>query len=420
MKRFLILAVLLAAGVFFGGKFYYESQMKKSLDQLVQAAKPVGEFSYRSVKVTHTGEAQIHQLRFQPAAANDAVLIDQVTLRTGNALGLFYLSEDAKKQQFPQKLGVSITGIRILAGGSVYGSSQTFSAAQGFDAMGCGNRQKFSGHDLMDMGYEELVMSIDLDYEIVGEGQKLKLYTKTVTEDMARLELTGDIQLGASSRSARVMGATFNKAALNSLNVDYEDLGYAANIIKFCAAETGKTPAEYREHHLNAWQDYWNALGVAVGPKVTEAYEQFVQQPDKFNLYLYPATTLSLNDMFTTPANILIYRLQGNLQVNDKPAVKLDLVGLTDEEQAKITARKEAEQQATHAEPVADPNLLSLDNLGNHLRKNVRIRLTNGKSYSGQIRKVEDGRIQFQRFEKGGNLTLPILLSDLQEVRLVN
>ena len=129
MKRFLILAILIAAGVFFGGKFYYESQMKKSLDELVQAAQVVGDFSYRDVNVTHTGEAQINHLRFQPHGANDAVLIDQVKLRTGNALGLFYLSEDAKKQQFPQHLGVSVSGLRILTGGSVYGSSQTFSTA---------------------------------------------------------------------------------------------------------------------------------------------------------------------------------------------------------------------------------------------------------------------------------------------------
>ena len=420
MKRFLILAILIAAGVFFGGKFYYESQMKKNLDQLVQAAQVVGDFSYRDVNVTHTGEAQINHLRFQPHGANDAVLVDQVKLRTGNALGLFYLSEDTKKQQFPQHLGVSVSGLRVLTGGSVYGSSQTFSTAQGFDAMGCGNRQKFSGHDLMDMGYEELVMNIDLDYEIIGDGQKLRLYVRNLTEGVARLEITADIQLGASSRSAQVMAATFPRAALNSLDIEYEDLGYAANVIKFCAAEMGMAPAEYRTHHLAAWQDYWNRQGIAVGPKVATAYESFIQTPDRFSLYLYPATSLSLRDLFETPANILIYRLQGNLEVNDAPVVTLDLVGLTEEEQAQIVAQKEAEQDPVAAEPVVDPNLLSLDNLQDHLRKSVRVRLHNGKTYRGQIRAVEEGRIQFQRFEQGGHLVMPIQLDDIKEVRLTD
>lgn len=420
MKRFLILAILIAAGVFFGGKFYYEAQMKKSLDQMVQTAKVLGDFSYRDVNVTHTGEAQINQLRFQPYGANDAVLIDQVKLRTGNALGLFYLSEDAKKQQLPERLGVSISGLRILAGGSVYGSSQNFSAAQGFDALGCGNRQRFSGHDLMDMGYSELVMHVDLDYEIGGNGQKLRLYTRSHTEAMARLEITADIQLGATSRSAQALAATFARASLNSLDVAYEDLGYAAKVIKFCAQEMDMTPAEYRAHHIAAWQGYWHRLGVAPGPKATTAYESFVQNPQSFSLYLYPSTSLTLRDLFESPANILIYRLQGNLEVNDAPVVTLDMVGLTDEEQAQVVKQKAAIQPVAVTEPVADPALVPLDNLDNHLRRSVRIRLHNGKSYRGQIRTVEAGRIQFQRFEQGGHLVMPIQRDEIKEVRLVD
>ena len=112
--------------------------------------------------------------------------------------------------------------------------------------------------------------------------------------------------------------------------------------------------------------------------------------------------------------------MQGNLEVSDAPVVTLDLVGLTEEEQAQIVAQKEAEQEAVAAEPVVDPNLLSLDNLKNHLRKSVRVRLHNGKNYRGQIRAVEEGRIQFQRFEQGGHLVMPIQLDDIKEVRLTD
>lgn len=422
MKRFLILAILIAAGVFFGGKFYYESQMKKSLDQMVQASRVFGEFSYQNVNVTHTGEAQINHLRFQPHGAHDAVLIDQVKLRTGNALGLFYLSEDMKKQQLPESLGVSVSGLRILTGGSVYSSSDAFSSGPSFEALGCGKRQRFSGHDLMDMGYEELVMSIDMDYDIINNGQKLRLYTRTQTDGMARLAITADIQLGANSRSLNALAATFARAALNSLDVKYEDLGYAARVIKFCTAETDMTPAEYRTHHLAAWQRYWHRRGVAPGPKTTAAYESFVQDPKRFGLYLYPSTSLSLRDLFDTPADILIYRLQGNLEVNDAPVITLDMTAMTEEEQAQvIVAQQVAEQQpAPVAEPVADPSLVSLDDLDNHLRRMVRIRLHNGKSYRGQIRSVSAGTIQFQRYEQGGHMTMPIQREDIRDVRLID
>lgn len=201
MKRFFVFILLLVAALGIGGKFYSEYQMKEALALLTQKLQPLGTLQYSDVNMTPSGDAQVNQLRFRPHASTDELIIDRVSLRTGNLLGLFYLSREVDKQRIPDHLGVSFTGIRVLTGGDLFRSGEENNNSTRLEALGCGERRHFTGHDLMDMGYQELAMSIDLNYEIFSDGQKIVFSSITTIQDMATMEFKTDIHLGATSRA---------------------------------------------------------------------------------------------------------------------------------------------------------------------------------------------------------------------------
>lgn len=428
MKRFFIFIVLLGAALVFGGKFYYQQQITKNMDEFAQTLQAMGEFSYNNVNVTASGEAQINKIRFKPHGYSDEVLIERLALRTGNLMGLYHLDKELQQQMVPENLGISILGLRILTGGQLYRASESTTGSGSFEAAGCGDRHRFSGHDLMDMGIDELVMDMDLDYQLINQGQTIKLSAHTFTRNIARVNFTADLQLGASSRATRAIAAAFTKAEWNSIDIHYQDLGYVTEVIKFCAAETQLKRADYLTHHLAAWKNHWHRLGLVAGPNLVSAYEAFLQYPDEVDIKLQPSGRMAIKNVFDTPASILIYQVQGKLQVNRKPAGNLDFVAQTDEEQ-QVFSLREAEAATPAKVPgataavkptaTAVPSPVTPDNLDQHLGKMVRITLSNGKDYRGRIRTVEGGRLQLQRYESGGHMLMPVVVQDITQVHVI-
>lgn len=423
MKKVIIGLILLAAVVLLGGHYYYAQQIGKRLDNAAMVISGMGgELEYRDINITLDGEVRIEGLFFQVPGMGGALNIDRVAVHTDGPLGVHGLAMDIRDQQLPNTLGVSFEGVRFpLASGAAM-SPVGFGA---FTAAGCGDRASFGTSELVQMGYSGLVMDARVDYRFIGGGQLLNVTVDSHFRDMHRTEISMELSLGASSLNTTAVTMAATNAELLGLNIDYQDMGYAERVIEFCRKETDLDRQAFIAQHLEAWQQMWQRLGFVAGPTMTQAYRNFLAEPDQLSLSIEPSGELSMDELSRSSPEMMLYQLRTTLSVNHDEVGRLDLAV---REGGPLVVESEAEP-ATGGDSAADPagsaagtpsgsRRIALDNLDRHLNRNVELHLQDGRTLEGRVEEVRETSVQFKRFHGGGYVIQPIPHDDIEAVYL--
>jgi hypothetical protein len=441
MKRLLIGAVVVIVLVVFGGNFFYARQVEKQLDELASTLQMMGgDLVHDGVAISLGGDVQINDLLVFAPGFGEQLRIDRVVLRTGSIVGVHWLAADFRNSRLPVQLGLSIEGLRLPTGGENYRQLDLLNEQGGesVSTAGCGDRKYFSALDLIKMGYSELVVDTHLDYRILDDGDVIEISGHTRTQDMHNLSASADLQLGARSRDLSAMGTAMAGAQLQSLTIDYEDLGYTARVLEFCQNETGLSRSEFLALHLEAWQEAWQDKGFVAGPNMVMAYQQFLAQPGHLGVSINPSVPFSLMQMVSIPPELLIYQLQAGLWINQAAAGGLDLTVMDDKASAARQSRKRdqellladnAEQEAlvlpdpdpvVEEEAQADARLpVRVRDLRSHRGSYVELNLANGRKLEGRVHQVEEESLRLQQFQSGGYLIVPVGFADIVEAYLI-
>lgn len=426
MKKVIIGLILLAAVVLLGGHYYYAQQIGKRLDNAAMVVSGMGgELEYRDIKITLDGEVRIEGLFFQMPGMGGALNVDRVALHTAGPLGVHALAMDIRDQQVPKTLGVSFEGVRFPLSSGAAMSPVGFGA---FTAAGCGDRTGFGTSELVRMGYSGLVMDGRVDYRFIGGGQLLNITVDSQFRDMHRTEVSMELSLGASSLNAMAVGVAASNAELLGLNIDYQDMGYAKRVIEFCQNETDLDRQAFIAQHLEAWQQMWQRLGFVAGPTMTEAYRNFLAEPDQLSLSIEPSGELSMDELSRSSPEMMLYQLRTTLSVNHEEVGRLDLAvreggPLVVETETETTAGGSSATAGTNpetssADTTAGGQRVALDNLGQHLNRDVELHLQDGRTLKGRVEEVRETSLQFKRFHGGGYVIQPIPYDDIEAVYL--
>lgn len=418
MARLLIILIALSAILLFGTKFYFEQQIRKSLDQSAQLVSMAGEFRYEDVRVTHEGEIRIEGLAFRPYDATESATVDLIAVRPGNILKLIQLEKDFRNNTMPESLGFSIHGVEVPVGGEYEKSHADSSRMLNLGMAGCAYpaQPEFPGLDKL--GYSKIDMNMDLDYEIIGNGEHIRVSLTSSAEELSNMIFDLDMRLGAPNRQLAVLGMAMNNAQLNSLTFKTEDKGFEKRLMEHCAKSAELALNEYYDHHLQAWQNMWKNMDLQAGKNFSQVYRSYIEKPQSFELNLYPTETFKLNEFAVTPPNILIYHLKGNVKYNNNEALPLDLTAFTGQRQDESDLDKDSEKNAPIETPAPLSTAIEIDDLPTYLQKPIVVSLKNGKTYKGQAQSISDGTVQFLRNLGGGQFMMPIRISDIDEIEI--
>ncbi|WP_157960507.1 hypothetical protein [Marinimicrobium alkaliphilum] len=430
MKRVIVGCLLVVIVVIFGGNYYYGRQVDKHLDDAARLMAAMGgSLEYDGTRITPGGDIRINGLRLY--AQGERLEIDRLVVRTGSMLGVHRLAMAVRKDRFPEQLGLSIEGMRLPLGGSGYNELDFMMGDSGgsFAAAGCGDRTDFSAQDLVAMGYSTLVMDNHMDYRLIGGGELMELSISTHSHAMNDVALKAEFFLGARSTGMQAIAMSMAQAQLHSVDLEYQDRGYAGRVIDFCQAETGLSREAFLEQHLEAWQGVWKMAGFEAGPNLTTAYRQFLQNPQHIGVRVTPQGRLGLAELAGTSAELLMYQLQISLDVNRRDVGRFDLAVIGHEaQQAERRERRRAQSPAlTNSEsgapasaqqPPESTGPIAVEELRRHLNAEVELRLRSGRQLQGRIRELGDHSLRLQIYQSGGHLTMPVTYADIAEAYL--
>lgn len=431
MKRIALILLVAAIGGVLLANYRITSEVQAHLEDTQRALSLFGAFSYGPVSVTPMGTLRVKDLTFSPHSEPDEYRVDEVRLETAHLLELYRLAFDLERRQIPQKMQLTVAGLHLdLNTGflrSALGESSNNDLWGQLESAGCGERRGFDAADYIAMGYGLMVSDITLGYQLTHSGTRALITFDMTTRHMMRMhtELAIDINSDMGLKPD-----TFALARLNSASARLVDLGFNQARNQFCAREAGVTTAEFDGHHLDAWLNTWQRHALAPGDSLVSAYQQYSRgQGHTLTLNVEPFPGLGAEDMaMSLNPDYLSGRLNPTVAINGQaarpfsisaalpdPAIAEELRAGAGETQLPAATRR---VEAPSSSSAGNPRVVTRQ-LDQHLNRDVRLTLTDGRRMDGRVSRVENGTLHLNRRLHGGNMEVPVPLSQIREARLL-
>lgn len=429
MKRLLLVIAVIAIAGAITAQYRITSGVTDGLEAAKRGMAPYATMTYGDVSTTFEGNIEITDVTFTSRMDNQQIHADKLALVTGSPWALLNMEDTISNHQIPEQLSFVIEGLGVDAS-FMNGLDKNIlgeTVFTRFDTAGCGDRTYFDRADLSAMGYDQLIVDMTIGYRLMTGGEEMAVNLKTVSRGQMGVDAEMIINLPRPMNDGGPSAALAQGATLSSATVRMEDLGNNERIVDFCTSETGLTTAEFREQHLNAWQDEWQYQGLKPSDSLVAVYKDFVTHPGStltFTMEPFPALELGNNYLSPDPV-YLSGRLNPKLGTEN---TGLRPVSLSD---APKTARNEppASPEQEAADPFPAPSStpaptrkayrpVSVATLGQHIQDDVRITLRNGRKMDGRIMTVQGQSMKLKRYLHGGTMVVPVNLGDIQQVLL--
>nr|WP_067286211.1 hypothetical protein [Marinobacterium profundum] len=283
-KLFRLLGFLLIPALIVGGAYgYYWYQVKTSADRMVEAAAPFAKITYARVVAGIDGSAGVAGVQITPVGSKDSVLIGSVLFQAPDPL--FYLDAEKtlREGNWPEHMALSVTGLSMTLDADYLAQweamGQSFAVPQqgtGFEALACGDVQRFDLATTRAMKYQRLTMDMLVAMDFMPGSQSLRLRSDVNVADMAKTSFYVDLSLASNVLS--IGSLVQAQPSVERVSLDYADLGYNARRNRFCALSGGYAPAEYAQRHSEMVQAELRQLGWLMPDLLVKAYAD-LQQP---------------------------------------------------------------------------------------------------------------------------------------------
>jgi hypothetical protein len=273
-KLFTLLGFLLVPVTVAGAAYgYYWYQVKTSVDRMVEAAAPFASISYAGIVAKLDGSAGARGVQIVPAGSRDSVRIGSILFRAQDPL--FYLDAEKKLREgaWPEHMALSFNGLDV---GLDADFMKQLEAIAGFEALACGDVERFDLATTRSMKYQRLNMDLLLAMDFMPRTQSLRLRSDVTIADMAQTGFYVDLSLASNELS--VQSLIQSQPTLERVTLDYSDLGYNMRRNRFCAQRGGYAPADYPQRHADLVQAELKRLGWSVSDALIQSYAS-MQRP---------------------------------------------------------------------------------------------------------------------------------------------
>lgn len=299
---------------------FYWYQVKSQADDLVQQMSPFAQVRYGSVYAHPDGTVGVDGLTITPHQMHAPVSIEAVRIRAGSPLFFLFGSDTP-----PERLNISLKQMRQGLDSELFRTVQQQSDLMlesnplyvSPNALGCGSVRQFDINTMQRMGFNEMLMDVNLDYRGDNQARKVQLNLFVDIHDLAETRMEMAFSVDPSQLQNPMMAS--GNARLETLSFSYADRGYNQRRDRFCAAEAGIKPAEYRQQHRQLFVQWLNASGVELPDSLLAAYFD-LQQPDAdMALSLRPVGGVGAAEVMMQDPMTLLQSLNLQFNINGKP-----------------------------------------------------------------------------------------------------
>ncbi|GGO78586.1 hypothetical protein GCM10011348_10850 [Marinobacterium nitratireducens] len=283
------LGVLLVPVAVAGGAYgYYWYQVKTSVDQLAESMAPFARLSYDRVVAGLDGTAGVSGVRLVPGGSNDAISIGSVLFHAPDPLFYLNAEERLRQEAWPEQLSLELKGLQLDLGADYLvqweqmaealeaQSGLPAEAGTSFEALGCGDVERFDLAATRAMGYQRLSLDARLGMQFVPRQQVLTLRSDATVDGMAQTGVAVELSTGTAVLSAQALAAA--QPTLKRVTFDYSDLGYNPRRNSYCAKQADMAPDDYPQYHSGLLQAELKRLGWSVPDELVNAYAD-LQRP---------------------------------------------------------------------------------------------------------------------------------------------
>lgn len=310
-----VLIIVVAAGY---GFYWY--QVKSRADDMVRQLAPFAQVNYGSVYAHPDGTVGVDDLTITPLQMHAPVSIETVRVRADGPL-FFLFGGDAP----PEQLNISLQQVRQGLDSELFRTIQQQSDLLLEDnplyvspnALGCGNVRQFDVNTMKRMGFNELVMDLDLHYRGDTRARKVNLNMLVDIQDMAetRMEMAFSADPGQLKNPMMASG----NARLETLSFSYKDQGYNQRRDRFCASEANVKPAEYQQQHQVLFEQWLNSNNIELPPSLLAAYSELQGPGADMALSMRPVGGVGAAEVMMQEPMVLLQSLNIQFSINDKP-----------------------------------------------------------------------------------------------------
>ncbi len=429
MRIIKALLVLVIVG-YLGAKGFAYYKVKSEADSLIEQVAIFADVTYDGIYTDLRGEVGLEGIKVSDSIAGDEMLrIGALRLRGPNIL--FLLGQDLSKE-FPDRLGFTIDDLQLSLDSELFTLAAAASGQQGGEGdfmlqsglldytLGCGAVQTFGPSELMQMGYTELNvdLEIDTDYTEVTRTTSFRVFSATTDMGSTRLEM----EVAARPSPMFFAGLASGQTPIKKITYEESDTGYYSRRNQFCARQNGESVEEYVERHIDLLA---RDLGTGFPDDAKEAYRQFMLNGGTMVFTAYPDDTFNITQAAYYETKDIVARLNMSVAINGQeialnqfewgeagsPAqAESANTGSGDNESA--SEAPAYEQQYTHQQR-ASYHPFQLSKAGNYLNYKIKIVTTSGTEREGILRKADQSQLTIEVPNLRGNLIYNIRLRDI-------
>ncbi len=422
--------LLSALAVYAGLKWYVYYQTRTTVQRFIEQVSPAVSIEYRGISSTlGAGTVQIDELQFRPYSLTDAVYLRALVLRLGSLPSLFKLLRRADDKTLPASLSLTLQGASASLDGAVLRSADGFLTAAAAAAGAaestphCGNQQPVGFAFLRRLGYETLILDVQLRYNASKEANTLAVGFDVDVRDVGRVVV--DMQFAGTPAEISDLK---NPPPLKEFELVYKDLSYQDRLKRYCMQVAKLTEAQYLdaevEHAL-----FYRQAGIVPGPGLREAYREFLTKPgSELRLRARPSESFNPRGVrFYQPTEVL-QQLNMSVSVNDKPIEDLSFSFTTpttaqpkrpEEKTAgatnppESTAGPPSVDRAISArdDPADDFEIVQVGDLARYVNRTVRLHEIGQQPREGILTQVTSTAAMVERRYQGGNIVIKIPLA---------
>jgi hypothetical protein len=292
MRNLLVAVVVIGVGGYFGAKFYVQYKVARDLDAVLVQARPFVDAQYDSVVATLDGELRVEGITIRLPRYDDAFTIASVGVHTPGFLFLLGFENDARNFEFPERLGIEVTGMRASVDADFMSEIEELNQAQIpvtelTAADRCVGTHGLTPGSLKRLGYHEIVADFNMSFR--READELVLDIGAKVENAYEFDLTAAFA-GVADPTALARGA---RPLLASGRLDYVDRSLNGRIVKYCA-EQQVTQEEVIAAQLRELETLARESGMELDAMIIGPYTDFLLGRQRFTIISQPPRPVDL------------------------------------------------------------------------------------------------------------------------------
>jgi len=399
--------VLLLAAVYGTARLAVWYSVKDAVSNARESLSPLASLEYSKTLSPVFGAFGISGIHIRPHLLDGELTIGSALVHIDDPIEKYHFLRATFSDRVPTHLKFSLNRIRVGLEGSMASwldqnttPRQSTSGAPAACAVGA----PFTVQDIRNMGYDELVANVNVDYAYNRRQGGLVAYTRISLEEMFEVTLETRIPAGELVLDLdRMQGLP----RLSNLTVSFADLSWASRFNRYCAAKLGMEEEQFIHNRMAETRHLFSTGGFEPSDGLLAALETLARGNGQLTVNFNPRDPVALTSLdISEDFEYLIDKLGLEVLVDGKPVQSLGTV--------RELPVEETEQEKQQLRETYKPTPLT--ELPRFIDNRIRIITKSGATHEGSLDGVEADRIILTRHLAGGSATFDVDRADIERI----